>query len=253
MIFVFSDLHLGRFPDKDQEILDDLRSCLFDSAQDESHTLTEIILLGDVFDSYMEFVGRLPDIAVKMVELIDELQSKGILVSYHVGNHDPWHKSFFYDRLEGRLYHAPQTRQIGERLVYLSHGDEADEYSVFGRFARRIMRSEWSYRLYTSVIPYKWGQQLPQFLSRKYAGLAPESATIKALHLAGLEVLNASEIDLVLFGHAHQSTTDVSVNGQYVNTGSWLLNRSYVELTEDSVRVRLFNSKTLKNQTSNSE
>jgi UDP-2,3-diacylglucosamine hydrolase len=242
VILIFSDLHLGRFPDQDSDILRDLEVCLSMYEKKQPKLLTEIILLGDVFDAFLEFENNISDITREISEVIVGLQSRDIRVSYHVGNHDAWHKNYFDKLLHGRLYRKPHTRRIGSRKVYLSHGDEAEKYSLSGRIIRQIMRSDLSFKLYTALLPSKMGQRIPQQISRKKAGLAPESSTIEALYLAALEILDSSDVDLVIYGHAHQSSTDVSIGGQYINTGSWLLNRSYVELTEDSVRVRLYNS-----------
>jgi UDP-2,3-diacylglucosamine hydrolase len=247
VILIFSDLHLGRFPNQDPDILRDLEACLNMYEQTRPKSLTEIILLGDVFDAFLEFENNIPDITREVGELLKDLQSRDIRVSYHAGNHDAWHKTYFDELLHGRLYRKPHTRKIGSRKVYLSHGDEAEKYSLSGRFFRQIMRSDLSFKMYTSLLPSKIGQRIPQQISRKKAGLSPDSSTIEALHLSAREILDFSDIDLVIYGHAHQSSTDVSVGGQYVNTGSWLLSRSYVELTEDSVRVRLYNSTPVQN------
>ena len=240
MILIFSDMHLGRFPEQDDEILCDLRSCISEMRTLNSETIREVVFLGDVFDAFIEFTGNLPEIAIRFSTLIADMQSIGIAVSYHVGNHDPWHKNYFDKQLDGRLYRKPRTRRIGKRMVYLSHGDESETRSIFGSLARSIMRSDLSFTLYTALLPNRFGQRLPQWVSRKFSGLGPDPTTIQALHLSGLEILDSTDVDLVIYGHAHQSTTDISIGGQYVNTGSWLLSRSYAELTNDSIQIKLY-------------
>ncbi len=188
----------------------------------------------------MEYPGNLPVLATKFADLLESYQTRGIAVSYHVGNHDPWHSTFFMKRLNGNLYQAPLTREIYTKKTYLSHGDEASSNNFRGRVARYFMRSTFWYRVYTTLLPSGIGQKIPTWISRKYAGLNPRQETIDSLRYAAHEILNTSEVDLVLFGHAHQSACELTSDGQYINAGSWLLNRSYVEISEQSVDVRLY-------------
>jgi len=188
----------------------------------------------------MEYPNKTSAIASQFADLLRNYQAKGITVSYHVGNHDPWHSTFFKEQLNDNLFLAPVKREIYSKKAYLSHGDEASSRNIRGRVSRYFMRSNFWYRVYTTVLPAGIGQRIPAWISRKYAGLTPRQETIDDLKYAAHEILNMSEVDLVLFGHAHQSVSELTFDGHYINTGSWLLNRSYVEISEQSVDVRLY-------------
>ena len=242
MILIFSDLHLGRFKDQDASLLTDIESCLNKYSVKPSTQLEEVIFLGDVFDSFMEYPSNISGYALQFSGLLKTLLKKGINVSYHVGNHDPWHSSFFSGILGNNLYFAPVRRKLSSRQAYLSHGDEASTYNYRGRIARYFMRSTFWYRTYTTVLPSTAGQKIPAWISRKFAGLEPRQKTIDNLKYAAHEILGNSNVDLVLFGHAHQSVSELTSDGQYVNTGSWLLSRSYVEISEESVNIRLYSN-----------
>lgn len=192
----------------------------------------------------MEYPDKVTSIAIQFAGFVARIQSMGITVSYHVGNHDPWHSSFFVNRLDGKLFRSPARRELCSRRAYLSHGDETVPRPLSGRIARYFMRNQLWYRAYTMILPSSLGQRIPAWVSRKYAGLEPRPATVQALRNAALEILDASEIDLVVFGHAHQTASELTASGQYVNSGSWLLSRSFIEIKKDSVRIRLFEKET---------
>ena len=242
LILIFADLHLGRFDDQDASLLTDMEACIDGYLGNPSSQLHEIIFLGDVFDSYMEYPNDISMLTTQFANLLKSYQKQGITVSYHVGNHDPWHSTFFRRQLNDNLFLAPVKREIYTKRAYLSHGDEVSSYTLRGRVARYFMRSPFWYRLYTMILPPDVGQKIPAWISRKYAGLSPRQETIDGLKYPAFEILNTSDFDLVLFGHAHQSASELTSDGQYINTGSWLLNRSYIEISEQSVTVRLYSN-----------
>lgn len=234
VILVISDIHLGRSLQKDVELVDHLIDC----ARSYGANLKELILLGDVFDAYMEY-PKVTDSRVTLLRpLLEELQFRNVIVTYHVGNHDPWHLTFFQSEFGITVLHAPTQRTINRRNYYLSHGDKEANRGLVVRISRHFMRSPIYYLLYRKVLPAQMGQELPRFVSRKYASLHANNDTIRKLQKAASQILLSDEIDIVIMGHCHEQSKEAFFGGHYYNSGSWYVDLSYLEIRPNTVVLK---------------
>lgn len=185
----------------------------------------------------MEYRLRIDSEVSYLRPVVVEAKSRNVTLSYHVGNHDPWHLDFFEDQLGFNLVTQPLIRMLFGRQVYLSHGDEEDVRGFRSRFARHLMRTPIYYNLYR-LIPSRAGQAIPRWVSRKYADPRPNELTIDRLKVAASKILKSEKIDCVIFGHSHQQTHVADRNGDYFNTGSWFIDLSYLEILPNTTVPR---------------
>lgn len=234
VILVISDIHLGRSPQKDVELVDHLADCV----RFYGTNLIELIFLGDVFDAYMEY-PKVTDSCVTLLRpLFEELQFRKVIVTYHVGNHDPWHLTCFQSEFGITVLHAPIRRTVNRRNYYLSHGDKEANRGLYTRIARHFMRSPVYYRLYRKVLPAQMGQDLPRWVSRKYASLHVNNDTVRTLQGAASQILLSEEIDIVIMGHCHEQSKETLLGGHYYNSGSWYVDLSYLEIRPNTVILK---------------
>lgn len=224
-------MHLGRSPEKDSALVANLSHCIDSFGQ----ALDEVILLGDIFDAFLEYPNSVQSTALQLVPVIRGLLDRRIAVHYHVGNHDPWHLSFFSETIGIPVYFQPVVREIGGRSIYFSHGDEEDIGGRLSRGIRQIVRSGFSYRLYRLVLPARLGQWLPEWVSRRHSSSMVKLKTVIDLAGGAGRILRSTGCDALIFGHSHLHVRSETSDGLYVNTGSWCVDGSYVEITSEGI------------------
>jgi UDP-2,3-diacylglucosamine hydrolase len=217
-------------------MINELRNCLVRHERD----LEEVIFLGDLFDSWMEYPHRIQPEYLLFRPIIVFLRDRNIPVMYIAGNHDPWHLDFFRDVARVNLKLHAILRPVCGINTYLSHGDEFDVLTLRSRLARRVMRSRLAFHLYRWTFPARFGQQLPGWVSRKYGNPDPNSRTVSALREAASDLLLEDDIDRVIMGHSHQSCHLSIPEGNYVNAGSWFVDGSFVEVSRKGAQVRKY-------------
>ncbi len=232
MTLIFSDLHLGRSPEHDPDMIRDLESCV------ESHNgVREVIILGDLFDAYLEYPGSIPMVVETIMPLFRTFQERGIEIHYHVGNHDLWHLDYFLSQVGVQLHIKPVRRTLFDARVFFSHGDEEDPGEGLSRLVHVIIRHPFSYRLYRTILPARWGQALPKWVSRRFASSESKPTTVRSLRKAAESILKSDDVDVVVFGHSHRATKIDTQHGTYVNTGSWWIERSFAGIDTSGIRL----------------
>src|SRR5690606_6470197 len=96
MILFLSDLHLGRGgPDMARRVEQDVIACL----EHHRERVRHLILLGDIFDEYIEYRHLVPKGHTRLLGLLANWTDAGVPITYLVGNHDPWHRDYFQQEL----------------------------------------------------------------------------------------------------------------------------------------------------------
>jgi len=242
LTLIFSDLHLGRSAIADAGLVESLSSCISAYAGE----LEEVILLGDVFDAYMEYPGRREPVIDVFSPVLELPALRDVRISYHVGNHDPWHLTYFRDAFGVLVIRRPVVRKLAGRETYLSHGDEEDAGGPWSRVLRHFMRQDFYFWLYRTVIPAPFGQKLPRFVSQKWGRTGVRDETVFALRTAARRIVDAGIAEVVVFGHSHRQEEVNWQDGSYLNVGSWFEDLSYLEVWPNSiVRANWANSRSM--------
>ena len=236
MIFIVSDLHLGKQPSSDTDSLSELERCI------HATDATEVIFLGDVFDAFIESDRHIPTIVREWGTLAGRLKDEGIRVRYLMGNHDRWHRRF----VTGIIGETPARDhllvQCNGGFVHLEHGDRGQNHRTLTRAARWLSDQSWVHRLYTTMLPFGGAQALAAAVSRRFASFEPNPRTVQALREHASRQLRSSEALGVVMGHCHQVglfdlSAETGRHAWYANSGDWYENRSFVLVGSNEVQV----------------
>jgi UDP-2,3-diacylglucosamine hydrolase len=233
-------MHFGRSSDAQAERAceADLVACL----EAYAGAIDHLYLVGDVFDAYIEYEHVVPKGFVRFQGLIARLTDHGIPVTYILGNHDPWHRTYFQDELGVTIVPDGCSADHAGWGVYCAHGDHlAGDAGGWASRLRGLLRHPVCVRLYRALLPGDLGMGLARSVSRAVHGRGPNPDLVRALHHAARKRLQKPRTDLVVLGHSHVSTLTSSTEGVYLNLGTWFANRRYGCLDGDTVRLLQWN------------
>ncbi|NNF03730.1 MAG: hypothetical protein HKN17_04615 [Rhodothermales bacterium] len=242
MLFIVSDLHLGRRPDEDTAILGDLSACVervVETSGSPAHL--EVVFLGDVFDAYVDYAGYRPPNLERWTALVEDLRSRGISVSYHAGNHDRWHRGTICELIGITPLRDADVRETPAGRVLLTHGDRQDAHGRLTGLVRGISGAAWAHRAYALVLPARLGNSMAAAVSRRYAHTDASDRSVEALRDAAFDWLEGGRADVVVLGHCHRAELSEHAGGVYLNTGDWYVSRSFglVDASGKTATVRL--------------
>ncbi|WP_412060572.1 UDP-2,3-diacylglucosamine diphosphatase [Rubrivirga sp. IMCC45206] len=198
------------------------------------------MLLGDVYDQFIEYKHLVPKAAPRLVGLLAEWADAGARVVYVVGNRDHWHLDYFQADIGVTVVPAWQAR-LGERALYIAHGDgQGRPHSLADRLSHRLqplLRAPLMARLYRMGLPGDTGYALARAVARRFGtDGAPDAPTAAALADAARHRL-ADGADVVAFGHSHATALDAGPAGLYLNPGYWFGARTFATLDADAARL----------------
>jgi len=171
-IYFASDFHFG-IPDYKSTRAREVLVCAWlDSIQSDAQ---QIYLLGDLFDSWMEYKKVVPKGSIRFLGKLAELTDAGIEVIVFTGNHDLWMHGYFEQELNIRVYKTVRDLTIAGKRFHLGHGDGVSPDEKVYKMMKAILHSKVSQFIYRQVHP-DLGLRLADFFSRlgpkhKYADL----------------------------------------------------------------------------------
>ncbi len=236
MLLFLSDLHLGRGSRADTRAAE--RDAVALLRAHEREVVGEggtLVLLGDVYDQFIEYRHLVPKAAPRLVGLLAEWADLGAEVVYVVGNRDPWHLDYFADDIGVTVVHGAWEPRRDGRSLYIAHGDgQAPPSTAADRLSHRLqplLRAPLMARLYRMGLPGDAGYGLARRFARRFGSDgAPSPQAHRALARAARARLAQTDADLVAFGHSHQEALDVTPGGTYLNPGYWFGARTFARL-----------------------
>ena len=228
-IYFASDFHFG-IPDYEATRLRETRVCQWlDSIK---HDAQQVYLLGDLFDSWMEYKRVVPKGTVRFLGKLAELSDMGIDVIVFTGNHDLWMHGYFEKELNVRVHKSVQNVEIGDKLFHLAHGDGVAKEDKKYRLLKGLLHhplSQWIYRqLHPDV-----GLWLADFFSRlgpkhKYEDLKMKSHDQEYQLLYANDLLQRNRYDYFIFGHRHiPCLLKLNADATFINIGDWITFNTY--------------------------
>ena len=119
-ILFLSDFHLG-VPDAATSKEREVKICaLIDLYKDN---LSEIFLIGDVFDFWMEYKTCVPKGFYRLFGKLAELADRNIPIHYFTGNHDMWMQDLFSTEFNAIIHRKPITIDRQGKKIFIAHGD----------------------------------------------------------------------------------------------------------------------------------
>ena len=232
MTLFVSDLHLGRGTPGETRAAERDAVAMLRAHEADLLAGGTLVLLGDVFDQYIEYRHLVPRSAPRLVGLLADLADRGARVFYAVGNRDPWHVDFFERDIGVTVLRRPTLVRADGLGVYLDHGDR------HGRPARSaplhsLLRAPLMARLFRMGLPGDAGYALARWTARRFSsdGL-PTPAETRALRGAAAGLLERPGVDVVAFGHVHEPALDRMPGGTYLNPGYWYGDRTFARLDD---------------------
>ena len=232
-IYFASDFHFG-IPDYEATRQREVRVCQWlDSIK---HDAQQIYLLGDLFDSWMEYKRVVPKGAVRFLGKLAELSDMGIDLIIFTGNHDLWMHGYFEQELNARVYKSAQTFTIGGKIFHLGHGDGVAKEDKKYRLLKGLLHHPLSQFIYRQLHP-DIGLRLADYFSRlgpkhKYEDLEMKSHDKEYQLLYANELLQRNTYDYFIFGHRHiPCVLKLNAEATFINIGDWITSVSYTHLT----------------------
>ncbi|MDT0632504.1 UDP-2,3-diacylglucosamine diphosphatase [Rubrivirga sp. S365] len=251
MLLLLSDLHLGRGT-RDQTRAAERDAVALLRAHEGALVPdagaaggAALVLLGDVYDQFIEYRHLVPKGAARLVGLLAEWADRGAEVVYVVGNRDPWHVDFFEGEVGARVVDAWETRRAG-RSLYIAHGDghgaPRGPSSQLTHRLQPLLRSPRMARFYRMGLPGDAGYGLARWVAQRFGtDGTPDPAVARRLSAAAHDRLQTTGADVVAFGHSHTAALEAAPprpdaggrGGVYLNPGYWFGARTFATLDAD--------------------
>ena len=237
-VVVISDVHLGTFGCKAQELLAYLQSI----------NPKKIILNGDIVDIWNFKKSYFPETHLQIISYLLNLSEQGIPIVYITGNHDELLRKFTTMRFGNVLLTDKYMLKQNDKVAWIFHGDVFDA---------SIQHSKWIAKLggwgYDKLIQLNYFiNKCLEFFGRERYSLSQKikNSVKKAVkHINDFEQTAAelaieNEYDYVVCGHIHQPQlrkvkTDKG-SCVYMNSGDWIENLSALECVDGNWSVFYF-------------
>jgi len=235
---VVSDIHLGAVPPENE------RAFLAFLAE-APRWGEDLLINGDLFDFWFEYKQVIPRGYMGVLTRLRDLVNNGMAVRFVGGNHDAWGGSFLEQEMGIEVLDGPIVTEVSGRRTYLAHGDGLGSADWGYRTLKWATRSTLGRGLFRWIHP-DVGIPLARNASRteRAHALGPEADGSRGDYLAAHaeEILaEQSDIDLVLFGHAHRPVlTEVEPGRFYLNSGDWIHHNSFAVISPDEIRLERF-------------
>jgi len=228
-IFLASDVHLGAVPSENERaFVSWLEHCGSESSQ--------VIINGDLFDFWFEYGSVIPRGHTRVLGALASLVDGGVPVVLMGGNHDWWGGSFLREEIGVAFHRQPVVLDLQGRRTLLAHGDglgSGDLGYVLLRFLLRGPPTRFAFRWLHPDLGAWVARKVSKTEMRTGEPLSKQLARSEFLQGWARDTLKDSpELDLVALGHTHiPILTEVFPQRFYLNSGDWIVHRSYAVLS----------------------
>ena len=238
MIIFLSDIHLGRGgPSEARRREADVIEFLKSHRPEVEH----LYLLGDVFEEFIEYDHLIPKGFARFQGLLAEWADAGVPITYLVGNHDPWHQSYFEREIGITVEHGSLLTAHHGRRLHLAHGDGLVASSRLNAWLRGWLRHPIPVWIYRHALPGDVGMSLARFVNSTFGKRELDFELIEALRRHAGQILADSAVDAVIFGHSHYAEHHMWQAGEYLNTGYWHESRTFGALVDGALHLMRWN------------
>lgn len=205
----------------------------------------QIYLMGDLYDSWMEYKKVVPKGTVRFLGKLAELSDAGIDIIIFTGNHDLWMHGYFEEELNARVYKTVKSLEINGKSFHIGHGDGLCTREKSYRLLKKLLHHPISQFLYHQLHP-DLGLRLADYFSRlgpkhKYADLQLKPLEQEYQVIYAREVLQHTHYDYFIFGHRHiPMRLELSPGATLVNLGDWMSTYTYAEFDGEKLRLEKY-------------
>jgi UDP-2,3-diacylglucosamine hydrolase len=237
LIVILADTHFGRTDpaaERAKEI--ELVACLNSLRDEASKAPLELILLGDIYDSYIEYATLMPKGFSRFLGLLGQWSDAGVAIRYFAGNHDPWHRDFFRTEFGALFFPDHEDREIYGRRFRFVHGDGIAPGGLYRRL-KPILRHYIPVTLYRTLLPGDLGLRLACWVNERFSAKVKSFETVEAIRNHATELLQNGTVDVFVAGHSHHAEHRVLSSGTYLNPGSWHYERTFATIDHGEITL----------------
>ena len=227
-VVVISDVHLGTFGCRAQELLNYLKTI----------NPKILILNGDIIDMWQFNKRYFPKAHMKVIKYITSLLTQGTKVYYITGNHDEMLRKFKGFRLGSFEIVNKLILDLDGKKAWFFHGDVFDVTMQHSKWLAKLGGVGYDLLIMINTFVNWIGKLFGMgrlSLSKKVKNSV--KSAIKFIHnfeQTAAEIAMNNQYDYVVCGHIHQpqKRTITNKNNQqvlYLNSGDWIENLSALE------------------------
>lgn len=233
-VYFLSDAHLGSL--KGAGAADQWKRLnrLFDEVREQSRTF---VLVGDLFDFWYEWRSVIPKDHFRVLVRLRELVERGVKVHYLAGNHDFRLHGFLEKEIGLTIHPDDFIARVGERLLYIYHGDGILPRDHGYRLLKHILRSPTAQRLFSWIHP-----DVGMWLAKRasMAGTYDRKGQVDddAEYVAFAKRKWEEGCQTVILGHSHRPLEVREQDRCFVNLGDWMTHFTYAVHDGDTLTLR---------------
>ena len=243
MIYFASDIHLGAGSAQEAKRTERAFCRWLDMVVADA---TELYLLGDIFDFWLEHKRVAPKGFVRVLGRLAELTDRGVRVVFFTGNHDMWCRDYLTTECGIEVYTNPCVMEVGGRVMHIAHGDNMNVgnqpllKAMNRMFRSSVLRWLFSWFIHPDVA-LKFGRWWSG-KSRKSHGKEPISVDMLS-YLTDYARKHYSEegsAELYIFGHMHLGHRTTIADGVEVfYLSNWSGDKAVYGVLDDAKNMEL--------------
>jgi UDP-2,3-diacylglucosamine hydrolase len=199
-VLFLSDIHLGCSPIGCVDLREEI---LVEFIKQKRDTISHLVLLGDVFEFWMEYRYYIPKYGFSLLFLLKELVDSGVEVHYVAGNHDFDLGTFFEDQIGIHCHENQFILRAQERKILCLHGDGMNRNEKGYLWIKKIIRSQWAKYFFRKLHP-DLGMSLALWTGSKSRNYTDQDESFKVEYLkSARENMDLYNCDSLIHGHTH--------------------------------------------------
>jgi len=220
-VYFVSDVHIGAPTDPQGLFERRFVECLKALPEDAK----DLYMLGDIFDSWVEYEYVVPRGAVRALGALAELADRGVKMHFVCGNHDYWVTDYLEKEIGAEIIREPYFfREIDGRRFCIGHGDGLGPRSFGERLIFKLFRCKFCITLLKMMHPHtvfsfaRWWSAYSRGKHSQYVFVEGKDP----LYLFAQKVCEKEKVDVFVFGHLHASVSTVLPCGaHFFVLGDW--------------------------------
>ena len=208
----------------------------------------QLYLLGDVFDYWMEFPAQksektpfksiqslrettLPPLGSSVLDTLKKYNQACGPAYYILGNHDYWDAGYFAS-IGCKVFNDGCTIDLDRQTVCLLHGDGLPtkktriQGNLITPLKRPILHTILRSASFITLFQYFFAPNQAWSMMKAFSNFSKkkEKPALANIDSTLKNLINFSDIDLVIAGHDHLARTVHTKGGKYINTGPYYEN-----------------------------
>jgi len=239
-VVVLSDLHLGTYGCRADEVLQYLKSI----------KPKKLILNGDIVDGWQFKKKYWPVSHTKVLKEVLNLASKGTKVYYLPGNHDEVFRRFVGYKLGNIKVENKIVLDLDGKLAWFFHGDVFDVTMQHSRWLTRLGSESYDFLIWLNYhvnrLMEVLGKEKKSFSKQIKNGVKSAVKYINQFEDMCADIAIEKNYDYVVCGHIHQPEIR-KINKEkgsvvYLNSGDWIENLTALEYHKEHWSIYTYNS-----------